>query len=50
MRVEDREEIERLLKEYRDAIAEEEDAASRASLLADELRDLGVEPEWSAVL
>lgn len=49
MSVEEREpdpdEIERLKREYLDAIEEEKDAASRASALADELIDRGVDPD-----
>lgn len=37
--------IARLRQEWNEAVADEEDAASRASALADELRDLGVDPE-----
>lgn len=40
--MDDQEEIERLKREYEEARAEEEDAASRASALREELADLGV--------
>lgn len=39
----DSEEIERLKREWEEAIADEQDAASRASALAEQLHDLGVD-------
>lgn len=41
----DREEFDRKLREYQEAYAEEKEAASRASLLEDELRDMGATGE-----
>lgn len=38
-------EVTRLLREYDEAVAEEQDAASRASAAAEELRMLGVDVE-----
>ncbi len=41
----DLEEVERLLSLYDDAVIREQDAASEASLLADQLADTGVRAE-----
>lgn len=38
-------EIDRLISEYKEAVEDEEDAASRVATLAQELEDLGVNPE-----
>lgn len=41
----DPDEVERLKREFLDAVEDEKDAASRASMLAEELRDLGVDTD-----
>jgi len=41
----DGEEIEKLKNEFLDAIADEKEAASKASFLADQLRENGIDPD-----
>ena len=50
---EEDQEVTRLLREFDEAVADEQDAASRAASAADELHDLGVDvgkirPEWES--
>ena len=40
----EKEDAKRLYKEWEDALAEESDAASRATLAEDQLQELGIDP------
>lgn len=41
----DLDEVARIKKQYDEAVAEEQDAASRVAALAEDLRDLGFDPD-----